>query len=118
MSSSDIAPGAGEDHVLDRLFAVIESRRGADKTTSHTAKLFHKGTVKIAQKLGEEAVETVIEAVAGDKDALVAESADLLYHLLVLWAARGVRPETVWAALEARRSESGITEKARREEED
>ena len=109
------APQAG--HVLDRLFAVIESRRGADKATSHTAKLFHKGTSKIAQKVGEEAVETVIEAVAGEKDAVVAESADLLYHLLVLWAARGIEPSAVWAALEARRGESGLAEKARREEE-
>jgi phosphoribosyl-ATP pyrophosphohydrolase len=112
------APESQEGHILDRLFAVIESRRGADKNSSNTAKLFHKGTAKIAQKVGEEAVETVIEAVSGEKDALVAESADLMYHLLVLWAARGIRPEAVWAALEARRGESGIAEKARREEED
>jgi phosphoribosyl-ATP pyrophosphohydrolase len=107
-----------DGHVLDRLFAVIESRRGANKESSNTAKLFHKGTGKIAQKLGEEAVETVIEAVAGDKEGVVAESADLLYHLLVLWAARGIAPAAVWAALEARRGESGIAERARRSEED
>ena len=107
-----------DGRVLDRLFAVIDSRRGAHKKSSHTAKLFHKGTGKIAQKLGEEAVETVIEAVAGDKDAVVAESADLLYHLLVLWAARDIAPSAVWATLEARRGESGIAEKARRAEED
>jgi phosphoribosyl-ATP pyrophosphohydrolase len=108
------APQTG--HILDRLFAVIESRRGADKDTSHTAKLFHKGTGKIAQKVGEEAVETVIEAVAGSEEALIDESADLLYHLLVLWAARGIAPPQVWAALDARRGESGIAEKASREE--
>jgi phosphoribosyl-ATP pyrophosphohydrolase len=118
MSGEEGTKPNGEGHVLDRLFAVIESRRGADKQSSHTAKLFHKGTTKIAQKLGEEAVETVIEAVAGNKDAVVAESADLLYHLLVLWAARGIAPSAVWAALEARRGDSGIAEKARRMEEE
>jgi phosphoribosyl-ATP pyrophosphohydrolase len=123
MSTTDdtpesLSPESREGHVLDRLFAVIDSRRGADKNSSHTAKLFHKGVAKIAQKVGEEAVETVIEAVSGDKEAVAAESADLLYHLLVLWAARGIRPEAVWAALESRRGESGIAEKARRAEED
>jgi len=118
MTGGDDAESGFDGRTLDRLYEVIESRRGAHKKSSHTAKLFHKGTAKIAQKLGEEAVETVIEAVAGDTDALVAESADLLYHLLVLWAARGVRPTAVWAALEARRGQSGIAEKARRAEED
>jgi len=118
MSGDESAKPDLDGRVLDRLFTVIESRRGAHKKSSHTAKLFHKGTRKIAQKLGEEAVETVIEAVAGDKDAVVAESADLLYHLLVLWAARGIAPSAVWAALEARRGESGIAERARREEEE
>jgi len=116
MSSSDGAGEGFDGRVLDRLYTVIESRRGAHKKSSHTAKLFHKGTGKIAQKLGEEAVETVIEAVAGDAGAVVAESADLLYHLLVLWAARGIEPRLVWAALEARRGESGIAEKAGRGE--
>lgn len=116
MSEGSGAGDSFDGRVLDRLYTVIESRRGADKKSSHTAKLFHKGTGKIAQKVGEEAVETVIEAVAGDADAVVAESADLLYHLLVLWAARGIAPGRVWAALEARRDESGIAEKARREE--
>src|SRR6202012_3174130 len=68
---------------LDRLYKAILDRRGADPETSYTAKLFHRGRAKIAQKLGEEAVETVIEAVAGDKEKLAEESADLLYHLLV-----------------------------------
>ena len=99
---------------LDSLFAVIESRRSADPAQSHTARLLAGGPQAAAKKLGEEAVETVIEGVGGDKTGLVSESADLLYHLLVLWAARGVRPAEVWAALAARRGVSGIAEKAAR----
>ncbi|WP_342240512.1 phosphoribosyl-ATP diphosphatase [Inquilinus sp. OTU3971] len=100
--------------VLDRLAAVIRSRRGTDPASSYTAKLFARGRPKIAQKLGEEAVETVIEAIRDDPDAIAAESADLLYHLLVLWADAGVAPETVWTVLEAREGTSGIAEKAAR----
>ena len=99
---------------LDRLFAVIAARRGADPATSYTAKLLRAGTPRIAQKLGEEAVETVIAAVRGETAGLVGESADLLYHLLVLWAEVGVAPAEVWRALEARRGTSGIAEKASR----
>jgi phosphoribosyl-ATP pyrophosphohydrolase len=99
---------------LDCLFKVIEGRKGGDPTQSHTAKLFAKGTAKIAQKVGEEAVEAVIEALRDDKAALVAESSDLLYHLLVLWADRGVDPQDVWAALKAREGTSGLAEKAGR----
>ncbi len=99
---------------LEQLFEVIESRRTADPAKSHTARLLAGGPRAAAKKLGEEAVETVIEGVGGDKTRLVSESADLLYHLLVLWAARGVRPAEVWAALEARRGVSGIAEKAAR----
>jgi phosphoribosyl-ATP pyrophosphohydrolase len=99
---------------LDRLYAVISSRRGADPAQSYTAKLFADGPAKIAKKLGEEAVETVIEGVRGDGPRLVAESADLLYHLLVLWAAHGVAPAEIWRALEARASTSGIDEKKSR----
>src|ERR1700691_352439 len=89
-------------HPIDRLFAVIQSRKGADPATSYTAKLFSQGTLKIAKKLGEEGVETALAAVAQDKACLAAESADLLYHLLVLWAACGLTPEDAYAALEAR----------------
>jgi len=103
--------------ILDDLYAVLLSRKDADPETSYTARLFAKGEAKIAQKLGEEAVETVIEAVRGDNAALAAESADLLYHLLALWAARGVTPEEVWAALEARQGTSGLAEKEGRSEE-
>lgn len=100
--------------VLDRLAAVIRSRQGADPASSYTAKLFARGRPKIAQKLGEEAVETVIEALRDDPDRIASESADLLYHLLVLWADAGVAPETVWAVLEEREGTSGIAEKAAR----
>jgi phosphoribosyl-ATP pyrophosphohydrolase len=103
-----------EDNVLEQLYRVILSRRGADPAQSNTARLFAKGKKKIAQKLGEEAVETVIEGVKGDKDGVIAESADLLYHLLVLWAALDVKPDAVWEALRAREGISGIAEKASR----
>ncbi|MGO8917051.1 MAG: phosphoribosyl-ATP diphosphatase [Stellaceae bacterium] len=96
---------------LDRLYSVIESRRGADPATSYTAQLFAAGSAGIARKLGEEALEAVIEAVRGDAPRLVAESADLLYHLLVLWAERGIAPGEVWRALERRAGTSGIDEK-------
>ena len=105
------------DHVLDRLAAVIAERRTADPAASYTAKLFARGPAKIAQKVGEEAVEAVIEAVRGDNALLAAESADLLYHLLVLWSATGVAPDDVWAALEARVGVSGHDEKKARKSE-
>jgi len=103
-----------DGRVLDALYEIVVERSSADPEGSHTAKLFDKGLKKIAQKVGEEAVETVIEAVEGEKEALVSESADLLYHLLVLWAARKVKPADVWAALEGRKGISGIMEKANR----
>jgi phosphoribosyl-ATP pyrophosphohydrolase len=100
--------------ILDRLYKVIESRKGADPARSGTARLFAKGTEKIAQKLGEEAVETVIEGVRGKKKELAAESADLLYHLLVLWADRELKPAEVWATLADREGISGVEEKKNR----
>ena len=100
--------------VLDRLYKVILSRRGSDPSKSNTARLFAKGTEKIAQKVGEEAVETVIEGIRGKKKELAGESADLLYHLLVLWAAAGVEPNEVWAELARREGTSGHAEKAAR----
>ena len=105
-----------DGRVLDRLYGVIASRRGGDPGTSYTAKLFSQGAAKIAQKLGEEAVEAVIEGVRGDGARLAAESADLLYHLLVLWAETGVAPDEVWQALEARAGRSGLDEKKSRPE--
>jgi len=106
--------GTLDGSTLDRLYAVIMSRHSADPATSYTAKLLAGGTAGIAKKLGEEAVETVIAAVQGDGKALAAESADLLYHLLVLWADRGLAPEAVWQALESRAGTSGIAEKRAR----
>ncbi len=100
--------------VLDALFATIEARKGADPSTSHSAKLMSRGTAKVAQKFGEEAVECLIEAVAGNRDALVAESADVLYHLMVIWVDAGIAPAEVWTELERRKGISGIAEKASR----
>jgi phosphoribosyl-ATP pyrophosphohydrolase len=100
--------------VLDRLFEVVESRRDADPTISHSARLLSRGPAKVAQKFGEEAVECLIEAVAGNRDALIAESADVLYHLLVLWVSSGVDASDVWAELIRREGVSGIAEKAAR----
>ena len=100
--------------VLDRLFEVIEDRRGGNPDTSYTAALLHQGRAKVAAKVGEEAVETVIAATAGEDDEIVHESADLLYHLLVLWAACGVKPQAVWEKLASREGRSGIEEKRAR----
>ena len=99
---------------LERLWQVIVSRRGADPQSSYTARLFARGRAKIAQKLGEEAVETVIEGVGENPAALIGESADLLYHLLVLWAAAGISPADVGAELARREGTSGIDEKRAR----
>ncbi len=100
--------------VLDRLWDVIESRRNASPALSHSARLLSRGTAKIAQKFGEEAVECLIEAVSGQADALVAESADVLYHLLVMWVDAGIRPGQVWSELQRREGISGVAEKASR----
>ena len=107
-----MADALGE--ALARLWRVIDSRRGADPETSYTAKLFSRGRAKIAQKLGEEAVEAVIEGVKGDRAALTGESADLLYHLLVLWADMGLTPDDIAAELARREGTSGIAEKKAR----
>ena len=99
---------------FDALEAVIRERRGGDPDSSYVARLTAKGRAKIAQKLGEEAVETVIAAVAQGPDALASESADLLYHWLVLMAASDVSLDTVAEKLAAREGTSGIAEKASR----
>src|SRR6478752_3438265 len=103
------------EHPLDRLFATIAARQAAgDTAASYTAKLLSQGVEKCAKKFGEEAVEAALAAVTGDKKHLAAESADVLYHLLVLWAAAGITPEDVYAELEAREHQSGLAEKAAR----
>ncbi len=101
--------------VLESLWRTVEARRLAgDVEHSHSARLIARGTAKVAQKLGEEAVECVIEATQGNRGATVLESADLLYHLVVLWVDAGIRPEEVWAELARRQGISGIAEKAAR----
>ena len=101
--------------VLDRLAARIEASRHSDPTLSYTAKMFARGRAKIAQKVGEEAIETVIEFINNDRHAIVSESADLLYHLLLAWADAGVTPGDVWAELQRREGVSGLVEKASRQ---
>jgi phosphoribosyl-ATP pyrophosphohydrolase len=100
--------------VLDRLWSVVMSRRTANPAVSHSARLLSRGAAKVAQKFGEEAVECLIEAVAGNRDGVIAESADVLYHLIVLWVASDIRPEEVWEELKRREGISGIAEKAAR----
>ncbi|MFC4669995.1 phosphoribosyl-ATP diphosphatase [Seohaeicola nanhaiensis] len=99
---------------LERLAATIAARRGADPSESWTAKLLSKGPEKCAEKFGEEAVEAIIETVKGDREKLTAEAADVLYHLLVMLAARDVSLHDVLAELERREGTSGIAEKAGR----
>lgn len=100
--------------VLARLEAVIRARRGADPESSHTAKMLSRGPLKCAEKFGEEAVEAIVAAAADDRDGLRAESADVLYHLLVMLAARDVRLADVLAELARREGVSGVAEKAAR----
>jgi len=99
--------------VLARLTVTIASRRGGDPAASYTARLLADPSLA-GKKLGEEAIETVIAATQGDKDALAAESADLIYHWLVVLAAAGVSLDDVAAQLEAREGTSGLAEKASR----
>ena len=102
--------------VIARLFATIESRREEDSSESYVAGLLQKGTPTIACKVGEEAVETVVAALGDRRDDLISESADLLFHLLVLWADAGIRPADVFQELVRREGTSGITEKQNRRE--
>ena len=99
---------------LSRLAATIDARKGADPDSSWTAKLLAKGPEKCAEKFGEEAVEAIIEAVKGDRTRLTSEAADVLYHLLVMLAARDVTLADVLAELERREGTSGIAERASR----
>jgi phosphoribosyl-ATP pyrophosphohydrolase len=109
------AVAGAEATVLDALWRTVEARRQAgDVEHSHSARLIARGTAKVAQKLGEEAVECVIEATQGNRAATVLESADLLYHLVVVWVDAGIRPDEVWAELARRQGISGVAEKAAR----
>src|ERR1700748_3486490 len=108
MAEAELGP------TLDRLWQGIRSRCGADPETSYTARLFSRGRAKIAQKLGEEAIEAVIEGVGNKPAALAGESADLLSHLLVLWPAPGISPADVAVELPRREGTSGNAEKRAR----
>ena len=100
---------------LDRLHQAVLAARNSDPATSRTARLLHAGRAKVAKKLGEEAVEVVIDAINGDRSAVVRESADLLYNLVVLWAAAGIRPDDVWKEMDRRERLFGIAEKLLKE---
>ena len=97
--------------ILERLFATIKSRRGADPASSYTAKLFAAGNEKICEKIEEEALEVIEATRVETDDRVVSESADLIYHLLVLWASKQIKPDQVWAELARREGTSGIEEK-------
>ena len=94
-----------------RLYEAVLARRGQDPSTSRTAKLLAAGRSKVAQKVGEEAVEVAIDAARNDPDAVILESADLIYHLVVLWAEMGIKPGDVWAEMARREKSQGIAEK-------
>src|SRR6185312_241968 len=96
---------------LERLYQAVLAAKDLDPATSRTARLFQRCPSKMAKKLAEEAIEVVIDAVSGKTDAVVRESADLLYNLTVLWASAGVRPEDVWREMERREDMLGIAEK-------
>ena len=99
---------------LDQLIITIAQREGGDPSTSHIAKLLKKGPAKIAKKVGEEAVEVAIASASNDRAEVITESADLLFHLLVLWHAHGIAPADVMTELQRREGTSGIAEKASR----
>ncbi len=102
------------DQTIQKLYQTLLERKGAAPEESYVASLYHKGTAKIAQKVGEEAVETCIEALQGNTKKLTEESADLLFHLMVLWADQGITPDDVLNVLEKRMGTSGHAEKASR----
>lgn len=104
------------EHIIDRLYNVLLERKDADPEGSYVASLYEQGTEKITQKVLEEAAEGIIEAIKGNREQLRAESADLLFHLMVLWADQNIKPEEVFAILERRFGRSGHDEKASRED--
>lgn len=102
------------EHILDRLYQILQERKGAEPDSSYVASLYDKGTEAITEKVTEEAAETIAEALAGHQENLTAESADLLFHLMVLWADQGIAPDDVFKILEERFGTSGHEEKASR----
>jgi phosphoribosyl-ATP pyrophosphohydrolase len=107
-------PGLKKDFSLADLAGIVATRAGSGDPGSYTAKLIAAGVERTAKKFGEEAIEAALAAVAGTEAALTAEAADVLYHLLVMLEARGVKLETVMAELQRRTAESGLAEKASR----
>lgn len=103
-----------QPYAIEELYAAIKSRKNADPEQSYTAKLFKRGRDKIAQKLGEEATEVIIEAVKDKRKKTISESSDLLYHLLVLWVDMGIAPDDVFHELASRKGMSGLEEKKSR----
>lgn len=103
-----------EQHPIDHLYSIVESRKGSSGKVSYTAQLLEAGVARCAKKFGEEAVEACLAAATNDKAGTISESADVLYHLMVMWAAAGVKPEEVWAELAGREIQSGLEEKASR----
>ena len=101
----------GASSVIDRLYEVVLHRKGASPDISYTARLFAGGRVRIAQKVGEEALETALATLTEGSERIVHESADLLYHLIVLWVITDVRPEDVWCELKRRFGTSGLEAK-------
>lgn len=101
-------------HILEKLFQTIESHKNSDPEKSYVASLFAKGTNKIAEKVSEETTETIIEAIQGNKEKLAEESADLLFHLMILWSDAGLKPNDIFQILEKREGISGHEEKASR----
>jgi phosphoribosyl-ATP pyrophosphohydrolase len=99
---------------IRRLYDGVRAARGQDPSLSRTARLLHAGPRKIAKKLAEEATEVALEAAAGNRNEVIRESADLLYHLVVLWVEAGVQPKDIWAEMERREKLFGIAEKLRK----
>ena len=106
---------AGMD-AIDRLTSHLEEHRQRDPQVSRTARLFRMGRARLAEKVGEEAIEIAIEAVRGDRTAVLQESADLVYNLAALWVDLGIRPEEVWAEMARREARYGIAEKLRKDD--
>jgi phosphoribosyl-ATP pyrophosphohydrolase len=103
---------------LDRLYDAVLAARSADPATSRTARLLRAGRGKVTKKLAEEAIEVVIDAMHGNSDAVVRESADLLYNLVVVWVASGIHPKDVWAEMQRREQLLGIAEKLPKQRQD
>ena len=108
--------GAQAGSIVEELYDVIEERRGGDPETSYVARTFARGREHVAKKVGEEGVEVALAGALGDREGVVSESADLLFHLLVLWSAAGVKPADVFDELSKRRGVSGLAREANKRE--